>query len=196
MYLTSLFDDTIGAGFDIAGNSQVDTDGTGLTTGTPGAWSGILLDATSNDRNVDTTFELEADKIQDLALNDIPTNAQDIGSLASTLSGGDENLRLGVTVHGTICGRFRLDVYRFSGTAGTMVWIDIDRTSGSLDTVVELIDENGRILALSDNSFEESPTRTVHTDPLTPELRALVMDSNPFAYRNAFQNGHKSISKE
>ncbi len=40
--------------------------------------------------------------------------------------------------------------------AGTPVWIDIDRTGASLDTVVELITEQGTIIAQSDNSLAES----------------------------------------
>ena len=37
-----------------------------------------------------------------------------------------------------------VDVYSFRGTAGTEVWLDIDLTSYTLDTIVELLDANGR----------------------------------------------------
>ena len=49
-----------------------------------------------------------------------------------------------------------VDVYSFRGTAGTTVWLDIDRTSTSLDSVVELVDANGAVIARSDNSLDES----------------------------------------
>lgn len=184
--MTSLTDDTIGAGFDPDGRSQVDTDGAGATVGVAGGWRGLLLDSYSNDRNVDTNFELEADKIQDRKVNDFPDIAQSIGQLAPNVSGGDENLRLGFTVHGTIAAPSDLDVYKFSAAAGTQIWIDLDRTGSGLDAVVEVIDANGEILALSDNSFEESSARQIHLNNalLNPD-RALPMDSSAFAHANA-----------
>ncbi len=187
--LTSLSDDTIGAGFDPFGRSQVDTDGSGDTQGTPGDWRSVRFDAYSNDRNVETTFELEADKIADQQVNDLPDRAQEIGALSPTLSGGDENLRLGFTIHGSIAAPSDLDVYRFTGTAGTMVWFDVDRSGGALDSVVELIDANGNIIVLSDNSMQESVNQTVFSDSsLIPNGRALPMDSSFFAYRNTLEN--------
>jgi hypothetical protein len=182
--LTSLLDDSIGAGFDPSGRPQSDTDGAGTTVGRPGDWRSIRISPYSNDRNVDTTFELEADKIQDRAVNDIPDNAQELGQLANTLRGGDENLRLGFSVHGTIAAPSDLDVYQFTATAGTMVWIDIDRTSGGLDSVVELIDQNGQILALSDNSLDDSILGTALYDSgVLGTKRVLPMDTSIFAYR-------------
>jgi VCBS repeat-containing protein len=184
--LTSLLDDSIGAGFDPSGRPQSDTDGAGTTVGRPGDWRSIRISPYSNDRNVDTTFELEADKIQDRAVNDIPDNAQELGQLANTLRGGDENLRLGFTVHGSIAAPSDLDVYQFTATAGTMVWIDVDRTSGGLDSVVELIDQNGQILALSDNSLDDSILGTALYDSgVLGTKRVLPMDTSIFAYRNA-----------
>ncbi|MFM8326473.1 MAG: PPC domain-containing protein, partial [Pirellulaceae bacterium] len=184
--LTSLLDDSIGAGFDPSGRPQSDTDGAGTTVGRPGDWRSIRISPYSNDRNVDTTFELEADKIQDRAVNDIPDNAQELGQLANTLQGGDENLRLGFTVHGSIAAPSDLDVYQFTATAGTMVWIDVDHTSGGLDSVVELIDQNGQILALSDNSLDDSILGTALYDSgVLGTKRVLPMDTSIFAYRNA-----------
>ena len=59
--------------------------------------------------------------------------------LATTLQGGDENLRLGFEVHGAINTPTDQDVYSFQATAGTQVWINIDQTTFSLDTMVELV---------------------------------------------------------
>ncbi len=52
--------------------------------------------------------------------------------------------------------RADVDVYSFDARPGTEIWIDIDRTSQSLDSVVELVDANGLPLARSDNSLDES----------------------------------------
>ena len=184
--LTSLSDDTIGAGFDFNGGSMIDTNNDGPSTGTAGAWRSVRIDPFSNDRNVDQQYERESDQIADEGINDFPSEAQDLGTIASKLNGGDENIRLGVTVTGAIASPSDLDIYRFVGTAGTTVWFDIDQTSGSLDTVLELVDGNGQIIALSDNSISESSTGTIFSDPsLIPAGRVWPMDQSAAAKTNA-----------
>ena len=56
------------------------------------------------------------------------------------------------------CARADVDVYSFQGDGGTEVWIDIDRTTTALDTVIELIDSSGVVIARSDNSYDEART--------------------------------------
>jgi hypothetical protein len=55
----------------------------------------------------------------------------------------------------------------FTAQAGTEIWLDIDRTRHALDTVVELLDSDGRMIALSDSSTRETldPSLLVN-DPL------------------------------
>jgi VCBS repeat-containing protein len=184
--LTSLSDDTIGAGFDFAGGSLVDTNNDGPSVGTAGSWRSVRVEPFANDRNVDLSYERESDQIADTGVNDFPSDSEDLGIIAPTLSGGDENLRLGVTVTGAIASPSDIDVYRFVGTAGTMVWIDIDQTAGSLDSVVELIDANGQIIAMSNNSIDESTAGSTYSDPnLIPRGRALPMDQQAYTKRNA-----------
>jgi VCBS repeat-containing protein len=155
--LTSLSDDTIGAGYDWEGRAMFDTNNNlNATLPDGGDWRSIRLDAYSNDRNVETVFETETDPVGDTNRNDLPSAAQAIGTLADNLNGGDENVRLGFSVRGTIAAPSDLDVYRLIATAGTTVWLDIDRTGAALDSVVELISSTGQILAQSDNSFDES----------------------------------------
>ncbi len=155
--LTSLADDTIGAGFDWEGRAMFDTNNNlNATLPDGGDWRSIRLDAYSNDRNVETVFETETDPVGDSNRNDLPSTAQAIGALADNLNGGDENFRLGFSVRGTIAAPSDLDVYRLIATAGTTVWLDIDRTGAALDSVVELVSSTGQILAQSDNSYEES----------------------------------------
>ncbi|MCU0709449.1 MAG: hypothetical protein MUF23_14260, partial [Pirellula sp.] len=185
--ITSLSDDTIGAGFDFAGNSLVDTNNNGPSQGTAGSWRGITFAPFANDRNVDFRYEREPDQISE-GLNNTPATAEDLGLLANNLNAGDENLRLGVTLTGSIASPQDMDVFRFGATAGSMLWIDIDQTSGSLDSVVELIDSDGRIIALSNDSIFESVGRSTYSDPSQISAdRVLPMDQLASAKRNANQ---------
>ncbi|MGB7346033.1 MAG: GEVED domain-containing protein [Pirellulaceae bacterium] len=76
-----------------------------------------------------------------------------MGELAPNLQSGDENRRLGFVVDGAITTRDELDVYSFVAASKTEVWLDIDRTGNQFDSVVELIDANGRVLASSNDSI-------------------------------------------
>ena len=153
--MTSLHDDTVGAGLDLTGHVQTDTDNDGgATAPSPGDWNGNTLNSFSNDRNVAVVNELENATTGDV--NGTPGTAQNIGALATTLTGGDENLRLGIEVHGAINTPTDVDCYSFQATAGTQVWINIDQTTFSLDTVLELVDSTGKILAESDNKTAET----------------------------------------
>ena len=176
--ITSLADDSIGAGFDDEGASLRDTNNdASASTPRPGDWRSVRFTPFSNDRNVDMTYELESDRIASSGDNDIPSQAQDIGKLAGNLKLGDENLRLGVSLTGSIASPTDMDVYRFSGVAGGTLWIDIDQSSGSLDSIIDLIDESGRIMALSDDSLSESLNDTELGNPNYPtEIRAYPMD--------------------
>jgi hypothetical protein len=98
-------------------------------------------------------------------LNPFPQQAQYLGQLAPNEKAGDDNLRLGFDVYGAI--RFGAghdaDVYSFDATAGTEIWLDIDRTTFALDTIIELIDADGNVLARSDNSLNEAPQGSLTT---------------------------------
>lgn len=121
----------------------------------PGDWRSVLFDTYSNDRNVAIASELENPLSSAPQANETPDSAQFVGSLAPNEGSGDENNRLGVQIDGLISQPTDIDVYSFRANAGTEVWLDIDRTDNSLDTVIELIDANGRTLALSDSSLAE-----------------------------------------
>ncbi|MFO1062605.1 MAG: hypothetical protein U0892_01855 [Pirellulales bacterium] len=197
--LTSLKDDTVGAGFTPDGLPQLDTNGDGSATqASLGDWRSVRFDPDSNDRNVDVVPERETDQIQDTGTNDDVYSAQPIGGLASSLGAGDENLRLGMTVYGSIASNRDRDVYSFVGTAGSAVWLDIDRTASGLDSVVELLGADGTILALSDNSLDESlaatqnTTSTLYQTPNTTRVapnQVQVMERDPFAQQNSWYAG-------
>ena len=129
---------------------------------TPGAWDGITLETLSNDRNVAIVSEKESAQSSAPAVNDQPSQAQYLGQLSRQLSGGDENTRLGFEVHGAINKPSDVDVYSFRANGRTEVWLDIDRTTLGLDTVVELIAADGTILALSNDSYYEETDPTAN----------------------------------
>ncbi|NLE39942.1 MAG: hypothetical protein GX621_18135, partial [Pirellulaceae bacterium] len=153
--LTSLHDDSVGAGRDPWGNPQNDTDNA-VNSALAGDWRSVKLERYVNDRNVAVVIEREAAHAGGNT-NDTPHSAQSLGSLAPNMKSGDENLRLGFDVHGFIAGDDSndADVYSFTGRAGTEVWIDIDRTTMGLDSIVELIDADGNVLASSRSSTAE-----------------------------------------
>ncbi|MFM7070431.1 MAG: vWA domain-containing protein, partial [Planctomycetota bacterium] len=124
----------------------------------PGEWRSIQLGQYSNDRNVATVTEREPTILKGNDDNRTPATAQDLGVLAPDEKSGDENRRLGFEVLGRIAydAPSDMDVYSFTGTAGTPVWIDIDRTDSALDTRVELVNFSGTSLAGSDNSLNNS----------------------------------------
>ncbi len=165
--LTSIHDDTVGAGFTPDGAAQTDTDNA-VVTPQPGDWDGLQLLSYVNDRNVGYVVESERAVTADNADNATADDAQVVGDLAAGEFGGDENVRLGFNIRGTLADPDDIDVYRFSATGGTLVYIDIDDTSFGLDTVIELIDVNDVVLASSDNSFEEATDPTLLGSTLPP----------------------------
>ena len=136
------------------GSADVGTGGVGAAP-VAGEWQGITIDQYAHDRNVETILELES-PTSDGTGNATPSKAQTLGSLGPQEKAGDETLRLGFTVHGVIGQPSDVDVYSFSARAGTEIWVDIDRTWHSLNSVVELIDNLGNVLARSQDSPLES----------------------------------------
>ena len=131
---------------------------------TPGAWLGVAAQTYSNDRNVGVISERESARASAPSANDTPSSSQNLGQLAKLATSGDENARLGFEIQGVLNKPSDVDVYSFIANGRTEVWLDIDRTTSGLDTVVELISADGTILALSDDSYLEE------TQPLTHPL--------------------------
>ncbi len=186
--LTSLADDTVGAGFTATGQPLVDTNNDGASAATAGDWRGLLLETYSNDRNVLITSERESSRAGAPAANDTTTQAQYLGTLAPNEKSGDENQRLGFQLGGVISAPSDVDVYSFNATAGTEVWLDIDRTDSSLDTVIELVDANGRTLALSDSSYAEEldPSKLyIAADLASQSVHSLRKSATAFYYQSA-----------
>ncbi|MCR9293841.1 MAG: PPC domain-containing protein, partial [bacterium] len=153
-----------------------------------GDWRSVLLDTYSNDRNVSIVTETESPLSDSPSTNETPDNAQFIGALAPHEYAGDENNRLGFQLEGQLSRPGDVDVYSFRAQAGTEVWLDIDRTNNSLDTVVELVDADGRTLALSDSSLleEADPSLLFAATDMPPQAVNPLRKSDPdFYYESA-----------
>lgn len=191
--LTSLKDDSVGAGTTPDGRTLTDTNNDGSATlPRPGDWRSIRFDQFANDRNVELIVESESTRSPAPGVNATPATAQFLGELASFEFGGDENLRLGFHVMGVLNEPKDIDVYSFNAAAGTEVWLDIDRTAPTLDTIVELIDSNGIVVARSTNSVAETADPSLlyrgpgmpvhHVNPLqktAPEFQPLHASGIP-----------------
>ena len=123
---------------------------------TPGAWRSVRIDEFANDRNVDVVTERETSFATATDQNDDADTAEFIGNLAQGEKFGDDVLRLGFEIHGIIDQPSDVDIYSFEGIGGTEVWFDLDRTDSNLDSVVELINADGDILVLSNDSTVET----------------------------------------
>lgn len=155
--LTSLKDDTVGAGLQPDGSPQTDTNNDGIGSVPQAAdWRGILIDQFANDRNVAIVMELEDPRAAAPGPNGTTTTAQVLGDLAASSSASNETLRLGFVVEGVLSQPEDVDVYSFTGAAGSEVWLDVDYTRQNLDMVLELLDANGNLLARSTSSTWES----------------------------------------
>jgi VCBS repeat-containing protein len=167
--LTSLADDSVGAGFTPSGALNSNTNNSANpTSGAPGQWRGLLFDEWSNDRNVAIIREAENPLTNGNDVNSNIVAAQNLGVIAPDQKSGDENRRLGFVVRGYISPTSPddVDVYSFNGTAGTEVWLDIDRTDPNLDAVVEIINASGTVLARSVRSGGPDPGN-LNADTLT-----------------------------
>ncbi|HRX81064.1 MAG TPA: hypothetical protein P5307_18475, partial [Pirellulaceae bacterium] len=84
---------------------------------------------------------------------------------------------MGFNINGFLNDPRDIDVFSFNATAGTEIWVDLDRTTFAFDPIVELIDGNGVVRARSVNSTSESGgTSTVFA---RPGVDAFTMQKTP-----------------
>ncbi len=187
--LTSIYDDTIGSGISLDGYSVTETV-TGVSTApAAGDWTGLQFLEMSHDRNVAIFNENELAVLDSNGdINGIIRKAQFLGELAPDEKSGDENRRLGFEVHGSIASNNSgdADIYSFNAEAGTQIWIDIDRTGLALDTVIELLDPLGRVIAVANNNTDAArgtapSAATITPNPLieNPNFGGDFYSSNP-----------------
>ena len=145
----------------------------------PGDWRGITLEQFSHDRNVAVVSEQESTDIAAPGTNAVPALAQFLGGLGRDQKGGDDELRLGFQVQGYLMSPSDVDVYSFEALPGTEVWFDMDRTTSSLDAVLELVDANGLTLVRSDDALRE--TDGIQRIPSAPGVIAHGLRRDVFA---------------
>ena len=143
------------------------------TAGNPGDWRSVRIDEFGNDRNVDVSPSANrAIRPPVPTIIKIRTVLSSWGGWRPHEKAGNETLRLGFEVHGVVSQPGDVDVYSFRADAGTEVWFDIDRTSCSLDSVVELVDAEGNIIAQSDDSYaEQLDELSLYSDPTKIDAR-------------------------
>ncbi|NBV46459.1 MAG: hypothetical protein EBR86_12695, partial [Planctomycetia bacterium] len=175
--LTSLYDDTVGASLDQLGRTVKDVNNDGVvgvdvtaTAPAAGDWRGLKFLPLSNDTNVSIQKEAEKPYTGKLEANQTASTAQVLGVLAPNFAtgtnstesaqnkGGDDTRKNGFEVHGVIAydDPTDVDVYSIAAYAGSEVWIDIDKTTSSLDAMVELLDASGAVLARSVDATNDS----------------------------------------
>ncbi|MCC6508553.1 MAG: pre-peptidase C-terminal domain-containing protein, partial [Pirellulaceae bacterium] len=161
----------------------------------PGDWDSVSILENSNDRNVAVYTEVESPQSRSPGSNGVPSSGEFLGDLAANLTTSDETRRLGYQIQGVINEPSDVDVYSFRGTAGTEIWLDIDRTLNSLDTVVELVDANGRILALSDNSLSEEndPSQLFAANDMPAQSVHSLRKSTPQLYLSTAAGAPKDL---
>ncbi|HBV64656.1 MAG TPA: hypothetical protein DEF45_16725, partial [Rhodopirellula sp.] len=168
--MTDIGDDSVGAGYTPAGEVMFNTNNsTAITSGASGGWRGLLFDEFSNDRNVAVLRELENPITLGADVNASPVASEFLGVLAPDRISGDENRRLGFQVNGFISpdDTEDVDVYSFTGTAGTPIWIDVDNTDTTLDAIVEVVSLTGVVLARSMRSGNPGAGNDVDAKTLT-----------------------------
>ena len=193
--LTSLRDDTVGAGLDLEGNTLLDTnDDNNATSATPGDWRSVRIDKYSNDRNVEIRNENE-EVVSSLDRNGIPTRAEDLGQLGRSDKDIDDTLRAGFQVSGYLANSNPGDVdyYSFTARPGTEVWIDLDRTRFALDAVVEVLNAANQLVATSDDSFYESRNPGLLASYATSQSTQLsrVMERDNFSNRDFYSTNDR-----
>ena len=141
----------------------------------------MILDTYSNDYNVAEINAYANLPTATVTFNGANQTVKYLGQLATTVNGGDDTLRLGFEVHGSI-GYNGPDagsnVYSFQGTAGTQVWLDIDRTTYALDSQIDLLDANGNVLATAYASFDPATGNEIVPQFIAPGQFAAVLDPN------------------
>ena len=200
--LTSLYDDTVGASLDPLGRTVLDTNNDGrawidatATAPVAGSWRSLKFLPLSNDTNVAIVREAEKPYTNLVDINQVTDAAQVLGVLAPTFPTGtassesvqskasDDNRRDGFVVRGTIAtdDSTDVDIFSFSAYAGSEVWLDIDKTTTALDTMLELLDAAGTVLARSADSQTD-------TGSVTGEIVRNAVTGTTLTYQLAHQN--------
>ncbi len=87
-----------------------------------------------------------------------PTLAIQTGQLVSSA----ETLPLADVIHGQIDNGTAYHAYQFEGKLGEVVAAEVRHTSGNLDTMIALLDTHGNLLALNDDSGDDTTDSAIN----------------------------------
>ncbi len=123
--------------------------------------------------NTDGTSQLTG--LSGVVNNDLPESAAAIMSAATPLD-------MGIAVNGAIANDQPYVSYSFAGEANDQVTIDMNATSGSLDTFLFLLDPSGNIVASNDDR-EQGNTDAEITSALLPSAGTYTIVATRYAKR-------------
>lgn len=97
-------------------------------------------------------FEISANGTAALVTTGSLVNVNDLPAPSSQLLAEARPIAVGETVFGVLTNRQFYQTYSFEAAGDVLYTIDLDAQSGSLDTLVQLLDAQGRLVRVSDDS--------------------------------------------
>ncbi len=101
---------------------------------------------------------------------------------ASALMASAAPLQVGTSINGTITNQQPAQSYAFTGAANDQVTIDMNATSGSLDTFLFLLDPSGNILSSNDDRTEGNTDAEI-SNTILPEAGTYTIVATRYAKR-------------
>jgi hypothetical protein len=134
--------------------------------------------------NADGTSELTG--LSGVVNNDLPDSAGAIIAAASPIDAG-------ITLNGSISNRQSYESYAFSGQANDQVTIDMNATTGSLDTFLFLLDPSGNVVAFNDDRVQGDTDAEI-TNVLLPAQGTYTIVATRYAKRIGGTEGNYSLT--
>lgn len=97
-------------------------------------------------------FEIAADGSAELVTTGGLVNVNDLPAPASQILAAARPITVGETVFGMLTNQQFYQSYSFEAAADVLYTIDLDAQSGSLDTLLQVLDAQGRLVRVSDDS--------------------------------------------
>jgi uncharacterized protein YfaP (DUF2135 family) len=96
-------------------------------------------------------FEIAADGTAQLMSNGSVVNVNDLAAPASQILAAAQPIAVGSTVTGRLTNQDFFQSYAFDAAADVLYTISLEALSGSLDTLVQILDAQGRLVRVSDD---------------------------------------------
>ncbi|MFN8378501.1 MAG: PPC domain-containing protein [Anaerolineae bacterium] len=106
-------------------------------------------------------FELGADGTAELVTTGGLVNVNDLPAASSEILASAEPIAVGDTVTGLLDNATYYRAYSFEAAANVLYTIAVEATSGSLDTLVQVLDDQGRLVRVNDDREEGNTNSTL-----------------------------------